>query len=592
MKLSWIGIKNYRSVFETNGEGPLWLELADGVNAIVGPNNAGKSNLLRALAFALDEAAEFNRQLDIPAHMAWSRPVVTLIFEVPTSGAPSRERTLLKRLDEYERAVKPGTGNTYASQGEVRLRVAIEGNKNSGIRRRVFVTRGAGNKSLADDDPKLLRALDQFDKCLQFVLVRSGESLESLLQGRFREVLRTVLEDDLRQQFDAADASRSEYIKALRSGVLHKLGERIGSELQDLFPEVSSIELEPSVPPLGETLTGMRVSVTDAAATDLADKGTGVRGGLIVSMLQHLADTSHRSIVFAVEEPEAFLHPAAQEQLRDDLENLAVRSDVTLLVTTHSPYIVSRQPEAKAFSIRKEPDGCTVVHAETSGDGPMMPTLGGLFRSSIVAGFLERVSSAPDDVKAIIVVEGETDRSWLNLAARRGGRPDLLDGLWIVAAGDGVGDGDQGGAALVAMQALVLGSTVECPVAVLVDDDAEGKECVATLRKVGKKTKQWTAGKDLFSYCMAIPNGKGSGFAYEAEDLWPDELHEAFLAEYDEDIVLKGKQRRPNPHGGWHYDYLAPAKGPLAEHIEEAATPAQCSLWIGLLEMIRSGLAV
>src|SRR5690606_17327769 len=140
--------------------------------------------------------------------------------------------------------------------------------------------------------------------------------------------------------------------------------------------------------------------VTDAAATDLADKGTGVRGGLIVSMLQHLADTSRRAIVFAVEEPEAFLHPAAQEQLRDDLENLAVRSDVTLLVTTHSPYIVSRRPGAKAFSIRKEPEGRTVVDAETTGDGPLASSLGGLFRSSIVVGFLDRVARAPDDVKA------------------------------------------------------------------------------------------------------------------------------------------------------------------------------------------------
>src|SRR5690606_28810654 len=139
-----------------------------------------------------------------------------------------------------------------------------------------------------------------------------------------------------------------------------------------------------------------------------------------------------RSIVFAVEEPEAFLHPAAQEQLRDDLENLAVRSDVTLLVTTHSPYIVSRRPEAKAFSIRKEPEGRTVVDAETTGDGPLASSLGGLFRSSIVVGFLDRVARAPDNVKAVVVVEGETDRAWLTLAAERGGRSDLLDGLWIV----------------------------------------------------------------------------------------------------------------------------------------------------------------
>ena len=289
MRLAKIWINNYRSLYDDGDRAPFAIELTDGVNTIVGPNNMGKSNILRALAFAVDDDADFDRQLDIPAHMAWSRPAVTLDFEVPSKATRVPERTLLKRLEQYERSVKPTAKHTYASQNIVRLRVAIEGNKQGGIRRRYFVTRGAGNQSLSDDDQVLTKALDQFDKCLQFVHVKSGESLESLLKGRFREVLRTILEVDVRPQFDAAVASRTEYVNALRSGILQKLGERIGTELQDLFPEVGSIELEPNVPAVDDTLTAMRVTVTDVAATDLADKGTGVRGGLIVSMLQHLA---------------------------------------------------------------------------------------------------------------------------------------------------------------------------------------------------------------------------------------------------------------------------------------------------------------
>ena len=142
------------------------------------------------------------------------------------------------------------------------------------------------------------------------------------------------------------------------------------------------------------------------------------------------------------------------------------------------------------------------------------------------------------------------------------------------------------------MQALVLKSTVECPVVVLVDRDDPGKDCVATLRKIGNKTKHWTPGESLFNYAMAIPNGESSGFAYEAEDLWPDGFHERFLAKNDEDTVLKGKQQRPNPHGGWHYDYVPAAKGPLAEHIESEATAADCTHWIALLEKIRTGVGI
>lgn len=91
---------------------------------------------------------------------------------------------------------------------------------------------------------------------------------------------------------------------------------------------------------------------------------------------------------------------------------------------------------------------------------------------------------------------------------------------------------------------------------------------------------------------MAIPNGQGSGFAYEAEDLWPDALHESFLDLHDEDAVLKRKEKRPNPHGNWHYDYQAQAKGPLAEHIGAEATADDRALWIALLEKIRTGVGI
>jgi hypothetical protein len=54
LKLSSIEIRNYRSIFCETGEPSLNLELGDGVNAIAGPNNTGKSNIFRALALALD----------------------------------------------------------------------------------------------------------------------------------------------------------------------------------------------------------------------------------------------------------------------------------------------------------------------------------------------------------------------------------------------------------------------------------------------------------------------------------------------------------------------------------------------------------
>lgn len=594
MKLTKVEIKNYRSLYhDYDADSSFCLELGDGVNAITGPNNAGKSNIFRALALALDPRCEFDRRLDMPAAVGrWSKPVVTLDFQVARRGASSQEQTLLRRLEEYERATNGNSRRPYASDGIVRLRALIEGGEDTrGMRRRVFVARGAGAVHLADDDPLARRSFEQFDKCLQFVLIRSGESLESLLEGRFSEVLQAILRDDLREAFDAASASRDTYVAALQDGMLQPLRRRIDEELQGLFPEVRSVALEPDVRPLEQTLTGMRVSVADAAATDLSDKGTGVRGGLIVAMLQHLAQTSKQSIVFAVEEPESFLHPAAQEQLRGDLERLSVRRDVSLLVTTHSPHIVSRAPEAKTFAIRKEPSGRTALAAQATGPEPLADTLGDLFRSGTMLSMLDRAERVPQTAQAVLIVEGETDRSWLTLAAQRAKRPDLLEGLSIVASGDGVGAAGAGGAPLVVMQALVMQAVSGLPVAVLLDNDDSGMAAYAMLRSISEKTRCWNDRKQLFTYRLAFRDAPKT-FPYEAEDLWPDELHSGFLDSVGEEGYCTGWTLRPKPEEGRHVDYLPSAKPELAAYLEQTVRQEHCARWVGLLAMIRAGIGL
>lgn len=593
MKLTHIEIKNYRSLFHDYDKNQSFeFDLGDGVNSIVGPNNVGKSNIFRALALALDPDFEFDRQRDMPANSIWAKPSVTLTFHVQKTGTPGREKTLLKRLREYEKAVRPGGKQSFADDGLVKLRATIEGGEESaGVRRRAFVTKGAGARDLSDDDPIAIKALRQFDDCLRFVLVRSGESLESLLQGRFRDVLQAILKAELSAEYEEAGRSRERYVEALQDGLLATLRTRLSQEINELFPEVEDVELEPNVRDLEDTLTGMQVRISDSAITDLADKGTGVRGGLIIAMLQHLAAASKRSMVFAVEEPESFLHPAAQEGLRDDIEELALRRDVSLLVTTHSPNVISRRSEAKLIAVAKSTSGRTYVRSTASGDEPLGVSLHGLFRSSLMVGFLERAARSVPDERGVLVVEGETDRSWLHLAAKRSGRLDLLDGLTVVAAGDGL-ESEAGGAALAAMQALVLQSTSEHPVSVLLDNDEHGRHSMELLAQVNNKTKQWKVGKRVLCYHSVFNKGNNKHFEYEAEDLWPDDLHEEFLQIPGNDTHLAEKVARPKPEGGYHYGYHSKAKPELAVFLEERVESHHCTLWIEMLEQVRKGLEI
>ena len=116
----------------------------------------------------------------------------------------------------------------------------------------------------------------------------------------------------------------------------------------------------------------------------------GVRGSLLLAMLRYIAEHSRRSVIFAVEEPEAFLHPSAQEEVRDDLERLAERADVTLLTTTHSPFVVSRSPAAQIIGVEKATQGQTRIVECCAGDRDASKANGTLFRDAALPNYLER----------------------------------------------------------------------------------------------------------------------------------------------------------------------------------------------------------
>jgi putative ATP-dependent endonuclease of OLD family len=111
MRLTRLQVTNYRSLFGPRVD----INLAGGMNSVIGPNNCGKSNLLRALALALDPSFPFDRAIDLPPLGPNTRTRVVCTFEV---GSTPPEQTLLARTGEAERALS-GKDKTFA-QGVLR----------------------------------------------------------------------------------------------------------------------------------------------------------------------------------------------------------------------------------------------------------------------------------------------------------------------------------------------------------------------------------------------------------------------------------------------------------------------------------------
>jgi len=272
MKLTSLSVRNFRSYTNAQGEPPHKLTLGAGLNVLVGPNNCGKSNLLRAVALALQDSGgeDFSPHDDVPSQMSWAYPAITL--GLTCERKTSVERTLLALLDDYERSA--GATKTNADNCELVLRVTYR----SSTRDVAFGVRGSASKK---GKPELHeRALAQFKKCIRFIYLRSGEGLSNFLSGTFRELLHTVRQEHLSDEVAQAQKLREEFVAKLKETLLTPLGEHVRNELNNVMPEIEHVAVNPLVPSLEDILAGAEITVKDSADTALLNEGTGVRGGV------------------------------------------------------------------------------------------------------------------------------------------------------------------------------------------------------------------------------------------------------------------------------------------------------------------------
>ena len=96
-------------------------------------------------------------------------------------------------------------------------------------------------------------------------------------------------------------------------------------------------------------------SADDLGAVPLSSRGDGFRRITMMAYFEYLAEQNHeehQNIIFGFEEPETFLHPSAQENLFDRLYELCT-NDYLVIVTTHSPVIVSRTQTSDIHHVYK-----------------------------------------------------------------------------------------------------------------------------------------------------------------------------------------------------------------------------------------------
>jgi predicted ATP-dependent endonuclease of OLD family len=371
MRISRIQIENFKSIKSLN------LIVAQ-ICCLVGPNSAGKSNILLALQRVLGRdwvsVSSFDEQ-DIYAHnhdadvtirvsfdpgipytrFKYAEPILisTLAFEYTRYevGVDKGKRRLdQKCLDEHGKpplvlARAPKKGETHQYQplvgipSEVRESVPLVYiGTNRTLREQLPAARHSMLRQLFEDINLDLQDPEQTVKVEQ----QDGSDVEVPRLKRFHELME-----------DAVELLRTESFEALEDSIKRNALQQLGfdpvtdtDKLDLFFSPFDTMDFYKSLD------LRVREGTFSVSATEL---GEGVQNALVLAILKTFEERLKQGAILLIEEPEMFLHPQMQRSLYKTLREIAKTNQI--IYATHSPHFVSIPEYDEVVIVRKGIDG-------------------------------------------------------------------------------------------------------------------------------------------------------------------------------------------------------------------------------------------
>ena len=337
--VEWFGVENLR------GFRKVWLDTSHRSRFLVGPNNAGKTSLLRILDWTMNGA-------DI-ALLKGERPLseseARLLLPATETAGRARRITILIRVSDLRVAKR-----FKAKSGVARLRLKV-------TQRRVTAHLGEPRRGeAAASEDRAIELLDLVRKSEQWLYV---PNVRDTAGGAFRNQLRSLVLERLKSSMLPETSGRpTARVKHVRQA-LDSLRERAEEELGDVVQQFSEesrhlferAELRLDFAhddALGWLADAVALRLTTGAHDErmvpVEEVGSGLQSLLVIGLLKGMGSRDIR-VRLLLEEPETFLHPSAQRELaRSLLDN----DDLWFIASTHSAAMIDEATVSDVVILR------------------------------------------------------------------------------------------------------------------------------------------------------------------------------------------------------------------------------------------------
>lgn len=329
-------ITNFKSF-----EGKQKITFSKGINYIVGDNNCGKSTIVHALRYLIENVGE---QSSLQNKSASEDLSVEAIFA-------GQDLINIVQSDKYEKLAKYLNDVHEEPYFRVRRSPKVE-----------TITQGRKTVTLDEkkitfwnpetqqfENPTGIDAL--FRSLVDLVPVLADTTTSEVVDLGTTKPLGKLIAA-VSQKFQETDrwtAFQKAHTEAFSDGEesLSSLTEEVTSQVESLVQAqygAAKVRLDFDLPDATTFIKGGQLLVTDGNyETPLCDKGTGMQRAVTLALIQVYSNTQHKTkelapLTLLLDEPETWLHPRAQIQLGEALAKIS--EDEQLFLITHSPYML------------------------------------------------------------------------------------------------------------------------------------------------------------------------------------------------------------------------------------------------------------